>query len=837
MAEISNIRVDGTDYDVRDTSKIPVYQGTANAGKIMQVGANGNLAPTAALDDKVDKTQTVNSKALNANITLDANDIPYDDDPEAEIVVGSVGSALFQRPQYNQVVRVDGEQSLTDVQKETARGNIDAASVGEVSDIKSALRDVYNSEIDESVASGNNWFPYEFVAGGRYYFVNTSDTASVGLVAQTLAQPSGYDYIERIGSTTIMPNNPVLFIPNYDASAVFVYATGAGTFSIYSDSSIINHDEQIAALDNYVGQIATDVMRTSKLALEDSVINNKNHVWESAGGGWFEYDIQKNRVYSLSNNGAARFTELQTVNGVNYDFIERIDANGLNAGQTIYFTASENATHVYAYAAGATELEIIDVLAVKELYDKIESIKELPAVVNKNAIESDSAIYAFAEVVPIKPMWDTGTINTSTGDEIDNNYSGRSQILELKGDFVLKSSAKTTTYPCTLYLYNENGVFISAYAIPTNGRELQVSAGQKIRFTVYGTSENRVNIESIDDYITINVRNELYDSPPSYYKSYMEGKIAEIKNASAYVRGITFPFITDVHLQSNTMNSGKLIREIDKKTNAVPFVVFGGDVQNAIDTAENVMAYADSWNEYMSTWGKHKTIQVHGNHDYMCKLTGTETLWFAPLSTVFEYIQQNDYFLVERPVNALYGAVDIKNQKIKIIIADNYDAGYDFAEDEWDGSALMSNEQLKWIAQTVLDSADYHVLFVTHVPTLVSMSVQSEATALKPFDDLIKAARNKTIYSIAGQTFDFTNWTGTVIAELAGHMHKDADGTSDNVLYIGTTCDCYNDSDPNVDRVVGTTTEQAFDIVNIDATNRKITLVRIGGGNNRSFDY
>lgn len=132
MAEIRKIQIDGTDYDVRDTSKVPVNQGTANAGKIMQVGADGNLVPTAALDGKVDKTQTVNGKALNANITLDANDIFYDDDPEAERVVGSVGLALFQRPQYNQVVRVDGEQSLTDVQKETARGNIGAASADDL---------------------------------------------------------------------------------------------------------------------------------------------------------------------------------------------------------------------------------------------------------------------------------------------------------------------------------------------------------------------------------------------------------------------------------------------------------------------------------------------------------------------------------------------------------------------------------------------------------------------------------------------------------------------------------------------------------------------------------
>ena len=84
------------------------------------------------LTGKVPTTRTINNKQLNANITLDANDIPYDDDPKAAFIVGSVASALFQRPQYNQVVRVDGEQSLTDAQKETARGNIGAASADDL---------------------------------------------------------------------------------------------------------------------------------------------------------------------------------------------------------------------------------------------------------------------------------------------------------------------------------------------------------------------------------------------------------------------------------------------------------------------------------------------------------------------------------------------------------------------------------------------------------------------------------------------------------------------------------------------------------------------------------
>ena len=564
----------------------------------------------------------------------------------------------------------------------------------------------------------------------------------------------------------------------------------------------------------------------------------------SSGNVWIKYPIKQGHTYvfrKTSNDSSALVVHTTQANG-SYTYVDTFN-NGSPISiwnKNYYLTPSADAKYLVVYCNGTATWEFLDSVDLAQIGDLLD--KNATAIENKSAYLQNLSLELTAkeQYATIECTWEHGGLIIGSGALWNDSIASArtSEFIYAPVDLTLLITQKKTSNSVAIFIYDTSKTFAGNYSVNTTGTIITIPKGYYFKLSIYSqTVETAVDIDNIGEYISIKYANPLFDSLPSYYSEYMDDKIEEILEKSSYIQGITFPFITDAHLQANALNSGKMIKYIDQKTNAVPFVICGGDVPNAVDTADNVIAYANQWNEYMSTWGKHKTIQVHGNHDYMCKLTGTETLWFAPLSTVFEYVQQNDYFLVDRPVNALYGALDIKNQKIKIIIADNYDAGYDFANDEWNGGALMSNEQLKWIAQTVLDSADYHVLFISHVPTLASMSVQAEATALKPFDDLIKAARNKTTYTVDGETFDFSSWTGTVIAELAGHMHKDANGTDDNVLYIGTTCDCWQDSDPDVDRVVGTTSEQAFDIVCIDATNKNINLIRIGGGSSRNFVY
>lgn len=704
--------------------------------------------------------------------------------------------------------------------------------------------------------SGNQWYFFSFSIGVDYIFKNTSESSGISAGTVSRIGISGSNNtIENIGTGTILKNTQVTFTPSQKASYLWVYCNGAGSFelslknnlkslknSITTNAAGISANAQdISNLSNTVSQNATTAnngIQKNATGITNQFSHTATKTVESSGNSWLEYDIKTGHIYTIKNIGVVNITLLKTANSSGD--IDTIISDPLIPGASVQFVAENDAIYIHAYFAGAGSFSVVEETTVKNNYECISKVDTF-AIKTHGELESEIiAIAGNGKDFPLNPEWERGGIyltGNNKGADWPNDYAIRTKYIHFTTEGTIVGSALSGNNSCTCIVYTSGKVYSYDISIPTTNREIKISAGQFVRIFVNGNSTYPTSPDTPENYISLSILNTLYDDLPGYYKTHLDSKIGDILEASAYIRGVTFPFITDVHLLYNSMNSGKLIREIDKRTNAVPFVVFGGDVPMAIDTQENVISYANKWNKYMSIWGKHKTIQVHGNHDYMCKLTGTDTLWFAPLSTVFEYVQQNDYFLIDRPANALYGAVDIKNQKIKIIIADNYDAGYDFAHDEWDGGALMSDEQLKWIAQTVLDSTDYHILFVSHVPTLASISVAAEATALKPFDDLIKAARNGMSYTVDGETFNFANWTGKVIGELSGHMHKDAHGTDDNVLYIGTTCDCYVDDDPNVTRTQGTTSEQAFDIVCIDATNMNIKLVRIGGGSNRTYSY
>lgn len=309
---------------------------------------------------------------------------------------------------------------------------------------------------------------------------------------------------------------------------------------------------------------------------------------------------------------------------------------------------------------------------------------------------------------------------------------------------------------------------------------------------------------------------------PYYYESYMADKITEIEEACAFSNGIAFPFITDVHMQVNAKQSGKLIKYIGEHTNAVPFVISGGDIPYATDTEENVLADAQNWLEYMNQWGKEKTIQVHGNHDYMCTLVvgGSFRCTVGQLA----YYIANNTKMLKHPVGQLYGYYDVPNQDIRIIITDDYDTGYN--GDEWASETEgYSQTQLDFIKNAILNTSG-DVLVVSHQTSDATMA---NYIADQSLQTMLIAAKNKT--------GDFSAWNGDIIMHLSGHSHNDESHVENNLLSVATVCDAAYTLPSGYTRTWSTTTEQAFDVVCIDKGNKTITMVRIGAGQSRSFNY
>lgn len=311
---------------------------------------------------------------------------------------------------------------------------------------------------------------------------------------------------------------------------------------------------------------------------------------------------------------------------------------------------------------------------------------------------------------------------------------------------------------------------------------------------------------------------------PYYYDEYMAEKVTEIEEACEFTKGIAFPFITDVHLrQFNAGQSGKLIRYIGEHTNAVPFVVFGGDVCRATDTEEIVLEDAQKWIEYMNQWGKEKTIQAHGNHDYMCALSGGGS-YRCNLGQLNYYIGNNAMMLT-KPDDALYGYYDVPSRGVRIIVTDDYDIGYNTSAGTWSGAGGYSQAQLDFIKSAILGT-NSDVLVVSHQTSDATMANYIVDQTLQT---MLIAAKNKT--------GDFASWTGDIIMHLSGHSHKDEDHKENNLLSVATVCDAAYSSPSGYTRSWNTTSEQAFDVVCIDTENKVIKMVRIGAGTSREFSY
>lgn len=331
---------------------------------------------------------------------------------------------------------------------------------------------------------------------------------------------------------------------------------------------------------------------------------------------------------------------------------------------------------------------------------------------------------------------------------------------------------------------------------------------------------------------------------PDYYTDYIAGKYDEINSLMESITdGDAFIFITDTHWGDNVKISPNLIDHIRKNTN-VQKVIFGGDVVRAFGTKdkikEDVYGFNSEVKDYVESRNYFPTI---GNHDFTIKYlrsaddkTGyTYGVPFAynssvkPLESYMSLINQKMYYYFDNPV-----------QKVRYIMV-NTEEEVNSGDNYWGVGAHITQQQLDWLTNDALNvpSDDWHVVTIGHVP--IHPYAPSHDGALDILRYALEGYENKRSASFTAPygtvlNKDFTNYKGHMVGYFAGHNHKDTEFVGENMINISTGCDAtYNDDVWT--RTVGTVTEQLFDVVVVDKTNRKINMIRIGAGDNRTFNY
>lgn len=331
--------------------------------------------------------------------------------------------------------------------------------------------------------------------------------------------------------------------------------------------------------------------------------------------------------------------------------------------------------------------------------------------------------------------------------------------------------------------------------------------------------------------------------PNRYTQAYLSNKKTEVMENIVDGTGITFAFITDLHLRDNSKSSKALVKYFLDHT-VIPFVITGGDIPCAYSKtsgSEKTELYEDisEWNQWVEYWGQERVFQLRGNHDYVLVSKSNPDVYNNISSKrVWQVVCGKTDIKVHGDSSGCFYYFDIPAENIRFIVIDGHTINQSYPNVV---SSWFSVQQRLWLCDALLDSDGMDVIIVSHETYVSTMS--SYASNLSDLGIILGKCKNKEIYSVgddsAWQSKDFAKCTANICFVLSGHSHKDEWAVDANgILCISTTCDaCYNNDPDTVVRENGTLTESAFDIVSVDTAHQTIKTVRIGGGYNRGWNY
>lgn len=303
------------------------------------------------------------------------------------------------------------------------------------------------------------------------------------------------------------------------------------------------------------------------------------------------------------------------------------------------------------------------------------------------------------------------------------------------------------------------------------------------------------------------VNSSLTAQPPSYYfeDQYLFNKASFINNLlkGCAANGDAFVFITDEHWGLNAHQSPKLIRYIMSRT-MIDKIIDGGDRYEGYgnDCAKALLKASEN----------EKYFPVVGNHEF---------LYRTPKSAVFAsgFMHLNSNNIVWGKPGQFYYYQDNLSQKIRYIFLQSFDENL---VDDNGATMIYDQDQLDWVGNVALNvETGWTIIIVTH-----SFLTGNYAT---------KEVSVPTTGSYGALASIIENYSGngTIACIIQGHFHWDYMLRMEcGVPVVVTTCDKYSfKNEPALQehvRTPGTINEQAFDVVVLDKTNRKLTFVRIG---------
>lgn len=350
---------------------------------------------------------------------------------------------------------------------------------------------------------------------------------------------------------------------------------------------------------------------------------------------------------------------------------------------------------------------------------------------------------------------------------------------------------------------------------------------------------------------------------PEYYSSTLDRvvkKSVRLRNEQT----VNFVFITDMHHYAGgeQLHGAEALVRLSQ---AVPldFIVSGGDMslngpKSAVIRAQKEISdgIAAASAPMLPIKGNHDDNSVYGYNDshrhtrHVLFSEETFDLVFHRLDEVVTFDETNR--------NGMYYYMDLTEKRTRVVVLNCIDIPYLVKPDgglkyqgQW--KYVFSDKQLNWVAHRALNLRDkpdreqWQVIFFSHVAILQD-NVSGADFAVKNGEamwDIIQAFRNGIAFADSENdeefsyelNADFTDQGAiSVIACLFGHVHCDQAFMKDGIWMISTlNASCHQEFEDSPERIVGTATETAFDLMMVDCSAVAIHAVRIGAGEDRTI--
>lgn len=591
-----------------------------------------------------------------------------------------------------------------------------------------------------------------------------------------------------------------------------------------------------------------ELLRTGKAT---PVVNNDGHHM-SAHSGWFtdENGTPVNIVAlidaAIDEDGDDDEPAIGgiSVNGGN---VVTPDENGI-----INLTISgDGSTVIDSELSASSTNPVQNKVVTGEINSLNESVTEL-----NGSLENNVAII-FNGITFDASMFEKGSIGNS-GENTSYRATCRCRLIskhEYNSDVTIAIvGTNTQVY---IFKYQEDGTLISSERF--NKGTYPISANTIFRIMIDGRralSEMEMTIDELLAPVTISgslfgvnkinekitdIYNKIADKDniPDYYfeNDYLPEKAREAQLAAG-VNGISFGFVTDIHIGDNAQNSMKLAKYIADHTSALPLMICGGDIpETNTGDLNGLYEQAQAWQVMMSHYGKHNVYTCRGNHDYIAKADNTNIKAKNALSNsyVMGYLP---YGITPGMEGQPYYYFDVDWAKTRFIVLDEYSVSNTNPDADTSVYVGLSADEYNWFVNTALKVDNYHIVIVAHQP-LNLPNGEGYNASLNLLRDIITAFNQHVAftgsYGAASINVDFSTYTSELVCVLSGHMHKDVSSDTGFLNIVTTSDACY--STDGYGRQFGTVSENAFDVVSIDYNNRVIKCTRIGAGNGRQFAF